>query len=468
VSEAPGASHRLRIGFAAPYFTLVEPQMPDGFRQQRRDQARAWAALLEADFDVIDGGLITSAEDGIAAGGRFDRAQVDAIVLAPVMVAPPGYALQALPDEAPVVLWTVPGAPRLPDDLRPSQAAANSMQAGVAMIANALHRRGRTFAAAAAATTDSPALSRLIRVIRGAATAGRLRQAVALRIGEPVDGYLDVESTSEQLGRLGVRERSLDRRALERAFEAVEPAAAIALLDELKGLGWALVDHPLLEHSARLAAALAELAHESRVVCGTVNCHGPCFRTNELVGVPACLGVSVLTERGVPFSCTGDQPVALALLIAKLLSGAALYCEVNSAEADTGLALLSAGGEGDPSWRARASTVTVAPNEFFPGARGPGSGVTFEVRTGPATLLSLSPIAQGWRMAWATGEIEESRYASLETPNAMFRFDRGHSVEACEAWTSSGASHHAAVAAGRLDVELPALGSAAQIELVRV
>jgi L-arabinose isomerase len=112
--------------------------------------------------------------------------------------------------------------------------------------------------------------------------------------------------------------------------------------------------------------------------------------------------------------------------------------------------------------------VQVVPNRFFPGVAGSGSGVTFTVRSGPATLLSLSPIGETWRLVWATGEILESRYPTLETPNAMFRFDHGEAVGACEAWMSSGATHHAAVAAGRLEVELETLSAVLRVETTRI
>ena len=460
----------LRVGFAAPYFTLVEPRMGAGYRDLRRAEAAGWAHALGEEFELIDAGLITTLEDGERAGALFASRATDVVVLAPTMVAPPAHALAALDGAgAPALLWTVPGFSHLPHELRPEQAAGNSMAVGATMIANVLVRRGRPFASIAAAPDDEAAMSRMRRVVRAAGSAGRLRGAVVLRIGQPVDGYLDVESSEAELAALGVREHSVGADELARAFSGVGAAPARELLAELRSAGWHLGEFPLLEDSARLAVALGELVDGVGAVCGTVNCHGPCLRFSETVGLPACLAVSVLSSRGIPFSCTGDQPTALALLLARLLSGAALYCEVNSAESETGLALLSAGGEGDPAWLAAGGHVEVEPNRFFPGGRGEGAGVSFPVARGPATLLSLSPVADGWRLVWSTGAIEESRYASsLETPNAMFRFDRGPAVEACEAWSRSGATHHTAVAAGRLDLEVGVVCEALGIQSLRV
>ncbi len=315
---------RLRVGFAAPYLTLVESSMAPGFRDERRAEAGRWAAALVPGVDVVDAGLITSLADGERAGELFAREQVDAVVLAPVMVAPPEFALESLRVAgAPVVLWTVPGPERLPSELTPRQAAANSMQVGSTMIANALIRDGHPFTAVWAPPEDPGAMDRARRVVRAAACAGRLRGTVSLRIGETVPGYTDVEASQADLARLGASEHAIAAERLEQAFADVEPPAAEALLDGLREAGWTLEDFPLLEHSARLAVAIAGLAESAGAACGTVNCHDRCLRRSSVIGIPACLAVSVLSERGTPFSCTGDQPTTIALLIARLLAARA-------------------------------------------------------------------------------------------------------------------------------------------------
>lgn len=463
------APRPLRIGFAAPYLLLVEPSMAPGFREERRADAARWAGALATSAEVVDAGLITSLADGEAAGARFAEEQVDAVVLAPVMVAPPEFALAALDGaRVPVVLWTVPGAERLAPSLTPRQAAANSMQVGSTMIANALLRAGRAFATVWASPEDDAAMDRARRAVRAAACAGRVRGSITLRIGETVPGYTDVEASAADLARLGVSEHDVAPDELAQAFADADAAQAGALIAELRRDDWTFEEFPLLEHSARLAVAVRRLADAAGAACGTVNCHAACLRGSEEIGIAACLAVSVLSDRGTPFSCTGDQPTAIALLIAKLLTGSALYCELNSIESSTGLALLSAGGEGDAAWARDGARPTVGPNHFFAGSRGAGAGVSFPVASGPATLLSLSPLGDRWRLAWAPGEVVESRYETLETPNAMFRFDSGAPPAVAEAWTRSGATHHAALAAGRLDLEIDVLAGALEIETTQV
>jgi L-arabinose isomerase len=150
------------------------------------------------------------------------------------------------------------------------------------------------------------------------------------------------------------------------------------------------------------------------------------------------------------------------------MAGAALYCETYTVELTSGLILVAAGGEGDPAWAHPPGDVRLEANDHYPGVRGEATSVAFALRPGPATLLSLSPDPGGWVLAWAPGEVVETRYANMRGPNGMFRFDSGPGHEAITRWISSGATHHSALAPGRLDVEIPALVEALGIRDVRV
>ncbi len=286
--------------------------------------------------------------------------------------------------------------------------------------------------------------------------------------GHGFPGYLDVESTQAELERLGVTERALTVPELNEAFAAVAGGRIDTGLADLAARGWAHRKGAADERSMRLALALDDVVETTNAVALTVNCHSEMLRWNPAIGITACLGASLLTAGGVPVSCTGDLPTALALVLARKLSGRALYCEFYTPERETGLMLLAAGGEGDPAWADPSHPVVVEPNDHYPGDHGAGSSISFRLEPGPATALSLSPCGDTWRLAWATGEIVEARYDSMGGPNGMFRFDSGSAFEAGARWIASGATHHNALAAGRLDVEIPVLARALGIDEERV
>lgn len=460
---------RPKVGIVSCYFTLFDEQMPASFRQEREAVVRSYIDVLGRDFDVVDAGMLTSEAEGDRANAILREARPDVVVYAPSMAAPPSYAARALSGlEASLVVWNGPSVDRLPDRLTQAQATVNSSQVAAVMLANTFVRERRPFATVTASPADPAGVELLLRTVRAAAVASSLRGAAVLRVGTWFPGYLDVESSHSDLERLGVTECAITVPELNDAFASVGIDRIRGGLVEVAARGWVRREGPADERSMRLALALDDLVRSKRAIAVTVNCHSDVLRWNPTIGITACLGASLLTADGVPVSCTGDLPTALALVLARTLSGRALYCEFYTPERETGLMLLAAGGEGDPAWADPTHPVVVEPNAHYPGAHGAGTSISFRLEPGPATALSLSPIEGTWRLAWATGEIVEARYDAMGGPNGMFRFDSGSAFEAGARWIASGATHHNALAGGRLDVEIPVLARALGIEEVRV
>src|SRR4051812_34216857 len=460
---------RPKVGVVSCYFPLFEQQMPPGFREDREATARGYAELLSRDFDVVDAGMLASDADGDRANAVLRAAGADVVVYAPTMAAPPSYAAHALAGvDAPLVIWNGPAIERLPDGLTQAQATINSSQVAAVMLANALTRTTTPFTAISASPAQAEDRERLARTVRAAAAGSVLRGASVLRVGGWVPGYLDVESTDAELAQLGVTERNVEVEELDGAFAAVDEERVSRGLADLDRSDWISREGGADRRSIRLALALEDLAAASDAVAATVNCHSEILRWNPSIGITACLGASLLTAGGGPVSCTGGLSTALALVLARSLSGRALYCEFYTPERETGLMLLAAGGEGDPAWADPRHPVVVEPNDHYPGDHGAGASLSFQLEQGPATALSLSPAGGAWRLAWATGEIVEARYDGMGGPNGMFRFDSGTAFDAGARWIASGATHHNALARGRLDVEIPVLARALGIEDVRV
>ncbi len=463
------AEFRPRVAVVSAYFPLFEAQMPAGFRDDRARVARTLAESLRGEFEIVDAGMLASEADGDRVNATLRQARPDVVVYAPTMAVPPSYAMHALAAiDAPLVVWNALLIDRLPPGLTQAQATVNSSQVAAVMFANPLVREGRPFATVTASPSDPEGVATVVRTVRAAATGSSLRGATVLRVGRWFPGYLDVESTAEELGRLGVNEHAVSIAELNDAFAAVAADRLQPGLEELAARGWARRAGDADRRSMRLALALDDLVHATSSVAVTVNCHSETLRWNPTIGITACLGASLLTGNGVPVSCTGDLPTALACVLARRLSGRALYCEFYTPERDTGLMLLAAGGEGDPAWADPAYPVVVEPNDHYPGDQGAGTSLSFRLQQGPATALSLSPAGDTWRLAWATGEIVEARYDGMGGPNGMFRFDSGSAFEAGTGWIASGATHHNALAYGRLDVEIPVVARALGIEECRI
>lgn len=444
--------------------------MGTGFRQVQFEMAKRCHDVLRATFDVVDLGMISSLEEARALGERTGTAaQFDAVVYAPTMVAPPEWIESILSKvSCPIVVWSATRFATIAKELDHLKATVDTSLVGATMIANCLVRDRRPFVAVDAALGNPADELRLKRSVTAAAAYRQLSRAVALRIGTPIAGYRDVETTAEELRAAGVQEIQVSASDLEQRVAGVSSHDTQMELTKLRSRpAWQMTETGNVDTSVRLAIALRRLAEEHAAALGTVNCHSRWFRQSERVGIVACLGVSLLHEAGIPFSCTGDLPAAMAGFLAKALSGSSLYCELYGREPETGEFLLAAGGEGDPTW-AEGGAVTVIPNEYYPGRCGAGLGLRFSLCAGPATLISMTPSTAGWRLIWAPGTVTERSFPGLDGPNGMFRFDTHPAHTAAERWMAAGPTHHPALARGILDIELPIVSALSTWTEIRV
>lgn len=442
-------ARRPTVGLACVYFAMFDEQMPPDWRERQAAAARRSGDELGADFDVVSAGLVASAADAQAANHLFRQAGVDCVVLAPTMAAPPSLGEQVLESlDVPVVVWNAQRFTGLGSDLDQVEAHVHTTLLGSVMHGNALRRRGADFLVVATSSAEPGAKERLAGAVRAACTVSALRAGPVLRIGRPIEGYIDVDVTADQLGGLGLSLRELDGLALADAMDSVEEPVVAAVAERARDLLGDEGD----ARSVRLAAGLQAIVDRERPSCAAINCHSTEVRGSERVGVTACLGFSLCTVAGVGMACTGDVPTALAVGIALGLTGRGQYCEPYAADLEAGALLLGSAGEGDPRW-ARSGTLSVVANHHYPGAAGVGASLSYGFEPGPATLLSLSPVADGWALAWLEGEVADKWHPRMAAPNGMFHIG-GDPGAIVERWIASGATHHAALAPGHVGESL--------------
>lgn len=463
----------MRIGQLSVYFGLFDEAMPAGFRETRRDYAAAVGEMLAGYGEVVDPGLVDSMDQAVLAAEVFAREEVDVVVFSPTMAAPPAWAEQALSGvDVPVVVLGAQESGVVPDDYDTEMATARSLPVGLVMFTNVMVRNERPFTSAVGELGSPELAGALDQAMRAAAAVAAIRRRPIALVGQPMDGYSDVLATEGDLARLGVQVKDITAPELSEAFAAVTDAQLQREVEEVRAAADAEAVSPeVLERSCRLSVALESLCEARQVSGGAVNCHGPTLRWNPGVGITACLGVSRLSERGSPFSCTGDVPTAIALMLGKAVAGSALYCELYQLDLPGNWILVANGGEGDFSGRAPGSTVRLLPENHYRGDNGPGVAVAFELPLGPATLVSLTPAsgaAGGWILVVAEGEVVGSRHHRMEGPNAMFRFSSAPVAKAYQRWCQAGATHHAVLLPGSRHGDLSAVADLLGIQLAAV
>ena len=430
----------------------MQPCLPSS-AATRTAFAEGMKQRLEQFGSVVYPGVVDSDATGREAGQVFTEADVDVIVFAPTMAAPPSYAWEAIRKlpQVPVVAVGAQELAEIPDDYATEEATRRSLPVGLVMFTNVLVREGRPFTTLISSVGADDLDASLEEVLRAVGAAKTVRTSRLLAIGKPISGYLDVEVSSAELEHLGVEVIDVDAAEISAAFAAVDDAQAATLVGDLRNrFDGSSVVHATLDRSARLALAMDRLCGDHDATAGAVNCHGDALRWNPRVGITACLGVALCTQGGRPFSCTGDIPTGIALALGKKVAGSALYCELYQLDFPGNWILVANGGEGDLSIRAPSSGVRLLPEDHYMGDHGPGTAVAFELPEGPATLISLTPVNHtgGWVLVGAEGRILDSKHHAMEGPNGMFRFDSGDVAGAYARWCEAGATHHAGLLPG--------------------
>jgi L-arabinose isomerase len=458
----------IRVALCTTYFALLEQGMSPSFRGERLRFGEMVRQSIEKCAAVDAAFLIDSAETAVQVGCRLADLDVDVVVVAPTMATPPDWVVSALRRRAdlPVILLAIREQDSVPDDYDTEQGTSNSLLVGVTMLCNAFLRERRVISLIIGTQNEDDWREQFQVQL---AAAGAVRALAGSRLlvgGKPIGGYSDVEVTEDDLARLRVSTCAFDGADLARYMTDVSDDDREAVVQWAIAQGEVAVDSPTLDRSAVVACALRRLARAEGVIGGTVNCHGPVFRGSEQVGITACLAVTALAHEGLMFSCTGDIPVAVALILGRQLAGAALYCELYAVDRPGDWILVANGGEGDLGY-AQPQSVRFLPEHHYAGVHGPGVATAFDVQLGPATLVSMSPLSEvrgGWRMIVMEGDVIGSHHRRMEGPNAMFRPVGASALEGFGEWARLGAPHHAALLPGRWGSELESVAAILRID----
>jgi L-fucose isomerase-like protein len=441
---------RARVGLLVPRFTVFDGAL--GAERVGRLRARhgELARTIEAFADVVAVVSVEDEADATTARRRFQEARVEVVVVAPSMAAPPSLGAAVLtPPAWPAVIWNAIAVGGLAADADQPTAIEHTTTVGCQMLAGALARVGVTAPVVSTAPGDATGLDELCRAVSAVSIAGALRGSSFVRVGQPPVGYLNVECTGDDLALLGARLVDVDLDELDEAFGAAGPDEAAGVLAGLRELGVRMPPGIDAAPSARLAHAIGVLLDRHQAIGASVNCLGPLLRANERIGIPACLAGARETARGRPVSCTGDVPAAIALWIGRRLTGAALYSEWYLSQLADGDALLLSCGLADIAF-AGTDSATLYEVSAVPGVNGAASGVRFDPRTGPATLIGLAASADGWRIAWLEGESVGAASPNLRGVAVRFVVDGLDPLAAASRWIAAGVTHHPVLVPGRI------------------
>ena len=183
------------------------------------------------------------------------------------------------------------------------------------------------------------------------------------------------------------------------------------------------------------------------------------------IGLPPCLGTTMCTSSGVPFSCEGDTGSAIALLIMQELTGNSTFTETYMLDYEREAILLGHCGQGNFNYARADEDVHIGVHPSFQDGKIIGASSNFSYREGKATLLNMSTDSGcNWKMVISTGKLSYIPPANLGVPQGWW--SPGMDLdEFVEKWCSAGPSHHAALGYGDMADTLTKVGNLLELNV---
>lgn len=470
MSEAPKAAVVL------PYWSFWEATVGGPtFREDRLEAlGNLVPVLTAAGVNVVWHGLVDSVGAGEAAGSHIKSSSAEVVLVVQSMAVPPAYVMAGLeraPD-IPIVIWAAQDGTIMRPEFDASDITRSGATVGTPMLTNVLGRHGRPYELVVGAMAEDATISAVVRVVRAGAVAGALRTARIARVGVPLDGYACVDVDDDDLMRATgielVEVHPAEVRSLyERATDIDELVTEVNTDFDIT-----IADPDALTRSLRLAAAMEALDTNHSFAAGAMNCHVEEIRFGDDPGVTPCFGIGRETTRGIPWTCTGDVVTAVAMLMVKRLSGAALYHEIEAIDFTSGEVAIANSGEHDLSWCDEGCRPRLQSNPWFSSDPISGASAWFELPPGPATLVGFTPHhaePSGFRFIAAEGTVTDRSFPRSPTIGGAFRFAGDQAVDdVWKRWATAGVNHHSAIGPGHFADQVEVVANLVGVGHVRV
>ena len=462
---------RLKIGYLPFYVDYYEGICPDFPVEKAALAKRSYDRLAKFGEVIWDGTLVVDVATATAAGQALAAKKPDCIVVVTTIAVFGGICWAALQHlKAPILVWNPQLIETVGSGYSMEAIVRNTGQIGTQALANTLVRNGRLFRVLTGYEEGERTEKELRRFFLVVATVNALRTARLLAVGEVFGLMTDIHIDEANLARrIGATVSHVSSEELTQRYLAISDATVRDRLREMRG---AYTVTELTEdeasRSARLCAVFCELVEEHRADAGTFNCHiGVCIR-NPAIGITGCYSHGIQNSMGRPFTCTGDLPTALAMLLLKRLTGVAMYTEVQVMDEHRNAIVIANSGEGEEGIRREGCPAVVIGNTNFRGIHGRGASFAYPLAPGPATVLSFTPTAGKYRLIVAEGEILEATLPDTGALAGFFRFAHTDLHTGYTRWMEAGAVHHAATTKGHWNREIAEVAEWMGFELISI
>jgi L-arabinose isomerase len=460
---------RLRIGYLPFYVDYYEGICAE-FPVEKAAVAKRCGERLAKFGDVIwDGTLIGDVDGAAAAGRKLAGENPDCVVVITTIAVFGGICWAALKAVGvPVLIWNPQLIETVEKGYSMEDIVRNTGQIGTQALANTMLREGRAFRILTGFEGSARTEDGLKRFFLVNEAVKALRTARLLAVGEIFPLMTDILVNDEELRhRIGTKVFHVSNDELTRRYLAVSgEKVALGLAEMRRSFQVSDLTENEAARSVRLCQAFHELVEEHDADAGTFNCHARVCMRNPEIGLTGCYSHGMQNSLGRPFTCTGDLPTAMAMLLLKRLTGVAMYTEVQVMDERREAIVIANSGEGEEGIRRHGCPAVVRGNTNFTGTHGRGASFAYPLVPGPATVLSLTPTAGNYRLIAAEGEILDESLPDAGALAGFFRFSHTDLHTGYTRWLEAGPVHHAATTLGHWGREISEIASIMGFEMV--
>jgi L-arabinose isomerase len=221
-----------------------------------------------------------------------------------------------------------------------------------------------------------------------------------------------------------------------------------------------------LERAARTSVALDQLVDRYKLGSMAYYYKGSGNADNEDAISSIILGNSLLTARNIPVAGEYEIKNAQAMKIMDSFGAGGSFTEYYAMDFAADIVLM--GHDGPGHIKIAEGKTKVRPLKVYHGKVGRGLSVEMSVKNGPVTLLSVVEQKGGKLMLLvAEGESVAGPILEIGNTNSRYKFSIG-ARKFVNNWNSYGPAHHCAVGVGHIATKINKLGQLLNMDVVQV
>jgi L-arabinose isomerase len=432
------------------------------------DAARMEAAL-SADLDLVSPGVLATLDQVDRALDVFSNQDVDAVIACQITWGEDALILRAVEKlgSTPLLLWCYSPYLRLPERMTMLDLFRASGPVGTLQASGPLKRLGKRFGYAFGSYEDAEAIRQIVAFAQASRVSRDLRSTrigvLPYRCDQMTGTYVDEFRLRSELGAQLTYISTHDYRAICQQI----PAARVAAFSADLRASYRIAPETTqagLEKSARASLGLAEVAEHYDLDAIAIEDVGT--ELHRVVGLRPCLYVPALFERAV-VSMEAEVGGAVALLVLKALADRApMYTEVFTVDpAENSLLVGHAGIHDAPHLVAHADDILIEPDGEYVESEPDSAWMSFRVKGGPVTLLSVFCDVERFKLVITSGEAQGGPRRLLGSPHAYVRLSTPL-PEFFERAIRTGMTQHWALVHAEVVDELVALADILELDKV--